>query len=141
MKKKNSKGDAAQNIINQFSFFELVGPPTRTIKQIWVDDKVNHFNHQRQLMSNWNSLHDFFENNCDGLMNLVYLETKLNVRPVYVNTRVDPLTTSWFLKSDSIRSTKWVTFGRISKKQLISKPKWRSWHQSILYRHSRVKHH
>ena len=41
-------------------------------------------------------------------MNLVYLETKLNVRPVYVNTRVDPLTTSWLwksaAKSDSIRS-------------------------------------
>ena len=46
---KNSKGDAAQNIINQFSFFELVGPPTRTIKKIWVDDRVNHFNHQSQL--------------------------------------------------------------------------------------------
>ena len=140
-----------------------------TIKDNWWVIEIHCMTFFREQLW-WDGIH---------LMNLVYLETKLNVRPVYVNTRVDPLTTSWLwksaAKSDSIRSTKWIIFVRLHlftfisylftfvsslftfwiftpksqyevasqiwQKQLISKPKWRSWHQSIIYRHSRVKHH
>ena len=85
-----------------------------TIKDNWWVIEIHCMTFFREQLW-WDGIH---------LMNLVYLETKLNVRPVYVNARVDPLTTSWFwksaAKSDSIRSTKWIIFVRLHLFTFIS---------------------
>ena len=79
-----------------------------TIKDNWWVIEIHCMTFFREQLW-WDGIH---------LMNLVYLETKLNVRPVYVNTRVDPLTTSWLwksaAKSDFTRSTKWIIFCQIT---------------------------
>ena len=54
--------DATKIWSNQFFFFSLLiafwlGPPTRTIKLIWVVDRVNF---ESALQTDWNSLHAFW---------------------------------------------------------------------------------